>query len=368
MGTNAAYAEGQHLFCQSDEGYTPVVVTACRGFGESLKVDARPLAGGSARTLSADECASLLEADPMALQGAPDMVRFSHLSEAALLHNLRVRYQKDDIYTRAGSILISVNPFKPLGIYTAEQMKLTNVRAAAPAATPSPHRTDPPSEPKSRRPHSPAPEAVPTLSPAQDADAKELQELPPHVYVLAEAAFRGMLVEQKQQAVLISGESGAGKTEAVKACLRYIVSRSSAAARDHGESASPARGGAAGGAAPAGRARFIEDCILQANLLLEALGNAKTVRNGNSSRFGKWVEVQFDASGFITASRITSYLLEKSRVAEHAQGERTYHILYQLCRGAPPEQQRELQLLPLPDFRYAISTSPSDLVIRRGWT
>ena len=104
--------------------------------------------------------------------------------------------------------------------------------------------------------------------------------------MLAEAAFRGMLVEQKQQSVLISGESGAGKTEAVKACLRYIVARSSAAAK-----------GAGGDGGGAGRAAFVEDCILQANPLLEALGNAKTLRNGNSSRFGKWVEVQFDASG-----------------------------------------------------------------------
>ena len=128
--------------------------------------------------------------------------------------------------------------------------------------------------------------------------------MPPHVWVLAEAAFRGMLVEQKQQAILISGESGAGKTEAAKYCLRYIVARCGAAGR-------------AGGAG--GTADFVEQCILQANPLLEALGNAKTVRNSNSSRFGKWVEIQFDASGGISSSRITSYLLEKSRVVEHAE-------------------------------------------------
>lgn len=140
----------------------------------------------------------------------------------------------------------------------------------------------------------------------QDADAKALQDLEPHVYALAEAAFRGMLIEQKQQSILISGESGAGKTEAVKACLRYVVARSSEAARGHAD-----------GDGPAARAKYVEQCIMEANPLLEAIGNAKTVRNGNSSRFGKWVEVQFDASGFITASRATSYLLEKSRVAEH---------------------------------------------------
>ena len=182
---------------------------------------------------------------------------------------------------------------------------------------------------------------------AQDADAKALQDLAPHVYALAEGAFRGMLVEQKQQSLLISGESGAGKTEAVKACLRYIVARSSSAAQGHGTAGGD--GGAQGGLE---RAKYIEDCIMQANPLLEALGNAKTVRNGNSSRFGKWIEVQFDASGFITSSRITSYLLEKSRVTERAPGERTYHSLYQLCRGCTREQKAALRLLDEGAFRY----------------
>ena len=144
----------------------------------------------------------------------------------------------------------------------------------------------------------------------QDADAKSLQELPPHVYVLAEAAYRGMLIEQKQQAVLISGESGAGKTEAVKACLRYIVARSNAAVQEYVDG---------GGGGSVETSKFVEECIMQANPLLEAFGNAKTLRNGNSSRFGKWIEIHFDASGFITSSRITSYLLEKSRVVEHLE-------------------------------------------------
>jgi myosin heavy subunit len=181
------------------------------------------------------------------------------------------------------------------------------------------------------------------LSSLQDADAKALLEMEPHIYALAEAAFRGMLIELKPQALLISGESGAGKTEAVKACLRYVVSRSGHAAAEQGAGDMGAR---------TQRARYVEDCIMQANPLLEALGNAKTVRNGNSSRFGKWIEVQFDAAGSITASKITSYLLEKSRVTEHGPGERSYHSLYQLVRGATAEQRQELRLLALADFRY----------------
>merc|ERR1719482_2227185 len=179
--------------------------------------------------LEPDEIAGISEADPLSLEGAPDVVKVAKLSEASLLHNLRVRYSRDDIYTRAGSILISVNPFKPLSIYGPERMRE-----------------------------------------AKDADAKTLQELPPHVYVLAESAFRGMLVEQRQQALLISGESGAGKTEAVKACLRYIVARSNDAAKGDGS----------GGGAE--RAKYVEDCIMQANPLLEALE-----RRGQGGRLGR---------------------------------------------------------------------------------
>ena len=158
-----------------------------------------------------------------------------------------------------------------------------------------------------------------------------LQEMEPHAYALAEAAFRGMLVELKPQALLISGESGAGKTEAVKrACV--VVARSSGAAVEHV-------------LAMANQARTQDEDVrnMVVNPLLKALGNAKTVRNGNSSRFGKWIEIQFDTTGFITASKITSYLLEKPitkcpRRAHH-------HSLYQLCRGATAEQRTHLQLM-----------------------
>lgn len=160
----------------------------------------------------------------------------------------------------------------------------------------------------------------------QEADAKSLPELPPHVYVLSEVAFRGMLNEQTQQAILISGESGAGKTEAAKACVKYIVARSSAA-----------QGGSA-------NAEFIERCILEANPILEAFGNAKTLRNNNSSRFGKWTEIHFDAAGQIRTAKSTSYLLEKSRVVEHAAGERSYHVLYQLCAGLSKKERDALKL------------------------
>ena len=395
------FTAGALVFVPSEaDGWEAVRVVDCKGFGENATVRAAPINEPSAiRTLAKEEVVQVEESDALALQGAPDMVKFSKLSEATLLHNLRVRYARDDIYTRSGSILLSVNPFKELSIYTPEHMarckvhlphrrchtppRDCNPRALLPAelvtppsfagATPfSPIAWPMLSLPFCPLPPVPlrcppllgapstrlAPEARPSAAAfrsfsrpfapfdAQDADAKQLQDLPPHVYALAEAAYRGMLIEQKQQAILISGESGAGKTEAVKACLRHVVSRSSDAARE----LAPRMDGGSGSLAD--RAGFVQDCIMQANPLLEALGNAKTVRNGNSSRFGKWVEVQFDASGFITASRVTSYLLEKSRVTEHAEGERTYHILYQLCRGCTKEQSTELHLLPAADFRF----------------
>jgi myosin-5 len=189
------YAPGTTIFVPSDaNGWEAMTVDSCTGFGEAATIRAHQTAasarGGSVRVLRQEEVSRIQECDVLALEGAPDMVKFAKLSEATLLHNLRVRYARDDIYTRAGSILISVNPFKRLSIYTPERM-----------------------------------------AQCKDADAKALQDLEPHVYALAEAAFRGILVEQRQQSILISGESGAGKTEAVKACLQARLSVSHLVAR-----------------------------------------------------------------------------------------------------------------------------------------
>ena len=190
------YAPGTTIFVPSDaNGWEAMTVDSCTGFGEAATIRAHQTAasargGSSVRVLRQEEVSRIQECDVLALEGAPDMVKFAKLSEATLLHNLRVRYARDDIYTRAGSILISVNPFKRLSIYTPERM-----------------------------------------AQCKDADAKALQDLEPHVYALAEAAFRGILVEQRQQSILISGESGAGKTEAVKACLQVRLSVSHLVAR-----------------------------------------------------------------------------------------------------------------------------------------
>jgi len=213
------------------------------------------------------------------------------------LHNLRMRFAEDLIYTNIGSILVSLNPFKFFPhLYTPELI--------------DEHLNLPPGE-ISR----------------------------PHVFQIAAAAFHGLRGERTNQAIVISGESGAGKTEATKKCLQFFAS-------------------AAGSAAEG-----IENRLLSANPILEAFGNAKTVRNNNSSRFGKWMEVHFNARAQICGCAIINYLLEKSRVVFQAAQERNYHIFYMLASAAPAELRATLALSGPETYAY---TSKSGCVAVEG--
>ena len=252
-----------------------------------------------------------------------------------ILHTLRVRYQLDMIYTYSGSILIAANPHKRLrSLYGPRTM--ASYRGAP------------------------------------------LGELSPHCYAIAEAAFTAMMIDEQRQAILISGESGAGKTESAKLVMQYLAARAAPAggAGGAGEGAEgrKRRGAAAGkhhrlladasgepsGEPPAapfdpGAAAPIEEQVLESNPLLEAFGNAKTVRNDNSSRFGKFVEIAFDVAGRVAGASISTYLLERSRVVSVAPGERSYHIFYQLCAGASEQQRKELRLQGgVTAFRYLV--------------
>ena len=158
-------------------------------------------------------------------------------------------------------------------------------------------------------------------------------EVPPHVFGIAAAAYRGLQEDAASQAIIISGESGAGKTEATKKCLQYF--------------AQVAGAGAAG----------MDQKLLAANPILEAFGNAKTTRNNNSSRFGKWMEVQFDGRGSIIGCKIVNYLLEKSRITSPGAEERSYHIFYNLCVGLPPQQRTALHLTQPGDYAYLAQAS-----------
>uniref|UniRef100_A0AAV2IZE7 Myosin motor domain-containing protein n=1 Tax=Knipowitschia caucasica TaxID=637954 RepID=A0AAV2IZE7_KNICA len=202
----------------------------------------------------------------------------AYTSETAFLDNLRKRFHENLIYTYIGTLLVSVNPYKELDVFGQKQMDIYM--------------------------------------------GVNFFELPPHIYALADNAFRTMLSEFNNHFILISGESGSGKTEASKKILQfYAVSCPSTALLCN-----------------------IRDRLLLSNPVLEAFGNAKTLKNDNSSRFGKYMDIQFDHQGRAVGGHILSYLLEKSRVVHQNHGERNFHIFYQLVQGGEEELLRWLGL------------------------
>lgn len=213
-----------------------------------------------------------------------DNCSLMYLNEATLLHNVKVRYSKDRIYTYVANILIAVNPYFDIPkIYTSDTIK--------------------------------------------SYQGKSLGTMPPHVFAIADKAFRDMKVLKISQSIIVSGESGAGKTENTKFVLRYLTESY-------------------------GTGQDIDDRIVEANPLLEAFGNAKTVRNNNSSRFGKFVEIHFNEKSSVVGGFVSHYLLEKSRICVQGKEERNYHIFYRLCAGASEDIREKLHLSSPDNFRY----------------
>jgi len=251
--------------------------------------------GGALIETQASECCLQNERD----DAVDDLVRSDFLHEPGILHTLGVRYGMDSIYTYSGQILIAANPHKRLPYIYGPRM-MAQYRGVA------------------------------------------LGELSPHVYAIAEAAYAAMLADEQRQAILISGESGAGKTESAKMVMQYLAHRAGPTV-----SAAAFRGKQGSSNGTTNRAAVsvpIEEQVLESNPLLEAFGNAKTARNDNSSRFGKFVEIDFDAGGRVTGASISTYLLERSRVVSIRSPERSFHIFYQLCAGADEEMRSELHL------------------------
>merc|ERR1719219_2362897 len=232
--------------------------------------------------------AEVLECNPPKFEKEEDMANLSVFNKACVLHNLRTRYNCLLIYTYSGLFCICINPYKWLLVYTPIMRDF--------------YRN------------------------------KRRNEAPPHLYAIADGALQFLEMENKNQSSLITGESGAGKTENTKKVLQYYALNC----------ADP--NAAKSKAATAANAGSLEEQIVQANPPLEAYGNAKTVRNNNSSRFGKFIRIQFGPSMKIASADIETYLLEKSRITFQLEIERNYHIFYQIMTDAYPKYWELTQL------------------------
>ncbi|XP_078430884.1 myosin-12-like [Wolffia australiana] len=255
--------------------------------------------GGVAKILATDgktitaKLSAIYPKDTEAPQsGVDDMTKLAYLHEPGVLQNLACRFSLNEIYTYTGNILIAVNPFQRLPhLYDAHMMD--QYKGAA------------------------------------------FGELSPHVFAVADACYRSMLNDRSSQSILVSGESGAGKTETTKMLMRYLAFMGG-------------RSGTEG--------RTVEQQVLESNPVLEAFGNAKTVKNNNSSRFGKFVEIQFDKQGKISGAAVRTYLLERSRVCQVSDPERNYHCFYMLC-NAPPEDRKRFKVGDPKEFKYLNQTN-----------
>ncbi|AWP11129.1 putative unconventional myosin-Vb-like [Scophthalmus maximus] len=224
--------------------------------------------------------------NPDILEGENDLTALSFLHEPAVLHNLRVRFlDYSSIYTYCGIVLVAINPYEQLHIYGEEVIDAYS--------------------------------------------GQDMADMEPHIFSVAEEAYRTMTREEKNQSIIISGESGSGKTVSAKFTMRYFA--------------------VVGGAA---QQTSVEDRVLASNPIMESIGNAKTTRNDNSSRFGKYIEIGFGRKGDIIGAKMRTYLLEKSRVVFQASAERNYHIFYQLCASRELPEMRCLKLDAPERFRY----------------
>uniref|UniRef100_A0A8C6ATY3 Unconventional myosin-Vb n=1 Tax=Monodon monoceros TaxID=40151 RepID=A0A8C6ATY3_MONMO len=224
--------------------------------------------------------------NPDILVGENDLTALSYLHEPAVLHNLKVRFlESNHIYTYCGIVLVAINPYEQLPIYGQDVIYAYS--------------------------------------------GQNMGDMDPHIFAVAEEAYKQMARDEKNQSIIVSGESGAGKTVSAKYAMRYFATVSGSASDTN-----------------------IEEKVLASSPIMEAIGNAKTTRNDNSSRFGKYIQIGFDKRYRIIGANMRTYLLEKSRVVFQADDERNYHIFYQLCAAASLPEFKELALTCAEDFFY----------------
>ncbi|KAG2147367.1 myosin 5 [Suillus cothurnatus] len=247
--------------------------------------------------------------NPPLLETADDLATLSHLNEPSVLHTIRNRYAQHSIYTYSGIVLIAVNPFQRVTLY--------------------------------------GPEIIQAYS------GRKRGDLEPHLFAIAEDAYTAMAKEGMGQTIIVSGESGAGKTESAKFIMRYLASVNPPGSQTKAKTKFSLD-----------ESSEIERQILATNPILESFGNAKTTRNDNSSRFGKYIQILFDGRQEIVGARIRTYLLERSRIVFQPTTERNYHIFYQLCSGAPSKERKDLGLdTDVTKFHYLKQGGPTSTPI-----
>ncbi|XP_070704562.1 myosin-11-like isoform X4 [Pempheris klunzingeri] len=250
--------------------------------------------------------------NPPKFSKVEDMAALTFLNEASVLHNLRERYFSSLIYTYSGLFCVVVNPYKMLPIYSEKIIEMYK--------------------------------------------GKKRHEVPPHIYSITDNAYRNMLQDREDQSILCTGESGAGKTENTKKVIQYLaVAASSHKGKKDVNPDSVAA--AVVKQQQAGSLAYgeLEKQLLQANPILEAFGNAKTIKNDNSSRFGKFIKLNFDVTGYIVGANIDTYLLEKSRCIRQANTERAFHIFYYMVAGAKDKLKEELLLEDFSNYRFLLA-------------
>ncbi|XP_019209525.1 unconventional myosin-X [Oreochromis niloticus] len=292
------FTEGDRVWLREDEQFLPSTVSSCSGGVVVFATDYGQVYTYKQNTLTRQKVQPMHRSS---IKGVEDMASLEDLHDGAIMHNLSLRYKQKHIYTYIGSILAAVNPYQPLpGLYDRPAVEMYSQR--------------------------------------------HLGEISPHIFAIANECYRSLWKRLQNQCVLISGESGAGKTESTKLILKFLSAMSQhsleVSSRD--------------------KTSHVEEALLESSPIMEAFGNAKTVYNNNSSRFGKFVQLHFSQKGNIQGGKIVDYLLEKNRVVRQNPGERNYHIFYAILAGTN-NQHREAFGLTHPDsYHYLRQSSCQD--------